>query len=729
MSDFTEHDRIAELLKEAQGADHDMREASRECHLFVDKRDGQWEPYWWQACDGKPRYTFDMTSAIIDQVAGRIQQMDFDIKVRPGDGATSKAEAEVFDGIIRTIEAQSGANYIYSAAARKMLAGGVDGWHIVQQYADSDSFDQDLMIKPVANWVDSVWLDPNSKRQDASDASYGFVLEAITKDAYKKRFKDGPMVSVSTDRTGTAYYYKADQVVIGQMYYAVEEPRTIVLTSAGRVFEKGPDLEAVIDEMAMTGETIIKERNRPRRVIYSRLFDGKDWLGDPKKTVFSYVPLVPLYGNFKTFEDKITYRGVVEKMLDAQRVYNYTKSREIEEGALAPRAKYWMTQKQAAGHEKQLRTMNTNADPVQFFNVDLDMPGYIPQQNGGAQINQGLIAVSESMRQIMGQVAGMFAASMGDNPGLQSGVAIEKLQDKGDIGTDNYVRSLEIAIAHTGRILVDAIPRAYDTERQMQILGPDGADEVVTINQPIWDIQSQRFVVMNDLSKGRYAVSCTAGPSFRSKQSETVAAITELATVDPSILVEGSDILLNNIPAPGMDLIAARKRRALLNAGVIPQDQMTEQELAELQAAQQQPQPPDPNMVLAEAEVRKAEAQTQRVLVQAQKDQLDIQLRAQKDEREAQEAAAKVALQQRDTMNRERELEIRQMEALIKQQQAQFDQMMKMQQQTTEAVLTQARALNEIRQAMGADAIISPGGAIAYERQAGEVIKAQSENR
>jgi hypothetical protein len=157
--------------------------------------------------------------------------------------------------------------------------------------------------------------------------------------------------------------------------------------------------------------------NGEKATVYSRLFDGGGWLTDEQKTVFSQVPVIPTYGNFKVIEEKTVYRGAVQKLMDPQRVMNYSLSREIEEGALAPRAKYWMTAAQSAGHEDKLKSLNTNSDPVQFYNPDPEAPGP-PQQNGGAQINPGLRTISEAMRNIMGQTAGMFAANMGDNPGL-----------------------------------------------------------------------------------------------------------------------------------------------------------------------------------------------------------------------------------------------------------------------------------------------------------------------
>ena len=194
-----------------------------------------------------------------------------------------------------------------------------------------------------------------------------------------------------------------------------------------------------------------------------------------------------------------------------------------------------MTPAQGLGHEDQLRTLNTNNDPVQFFNADPEFPS-VPQQNGGAQINAGLRTVAQAMQGMINATAGMFAANMGDNPNAQSGVAIRQLQDKGDNGTLKYSRSMEIAIQATGQLIKDAIPKVYDTERTIRVLKEDESYDMADINQKVVDNATGEIVVINDLSVGVYDVVCKAGPSYKNRQQETVEAITNLAQIDPSLM-------------------------------------------------------------------------------------------------------------------------------------------------------------------------------------------------
>ena len=639
-AEYDNHQDVIDLLSKCQMADQDNRERVREAHLFLDKRDGQWEPYWWNSNEDKPRYTFDQVNPIVDQVASEIEQSDYDIRVSPAGGNATKDIAVTIDGIIRNIEQMSNARTVYAQAARNMVIGGMDGWRVVQKYVSDNTFDQDLAIEHIGNFVDRVWFDPAAENQDKSDSRYAFVLHPMAKDEYEARWPEGSGESVDDSRDGEAYYDKAEVVIVGEFLYLESQDRDLVLMSNGQVHEVNDDFEKVVDDLAAIGVTEVKRRKRKKHYVCSRYFDAKDFLAEKKETVFSRIPVVPTYANFKIFENKTIYWGVVEKLLDPQRVMNYSVSREIEEGALAPRAKYWMTPAQASGHEAQLQTLNTNADPVQFYNVDPETPA-VPQQQGGAQINPGLRTISEAMRGIIGQTAGMFAASMGDNPGLQSGVAIRQLQDRGSNGTFKYSKGVEIAVAATGRLIKDAIPMIYDTQRQVRILREDESYDMVDLNQKVIDNDTGEVVVVNDMQVGSYDVTCRAGPSFRNRQQETIEAITALAQTDPSLMQIAGDLLLQNISTPAASQIAERKRMQMISQGLIPPSQMTEEELQEMQAKQMmqaQGQAPDAAMLLAQAEQMKAQADMMKVQIDAQKVQnetLKIQLQAQDQQNEA----------------------------------------------------------------------------------------------
>lgn len=624
-SHYDDHSWVIRALEKAQDADHDRRELARAAHSFIDDPDGQWEATAVTKFKDKPRYTFDEVDNLVDQVAGYMERSEFDIKIVPASGPASKESAKTLDGLVRHIENISGAKDIYNAAGRNVVTAGLDGWRVINTYLNDDSFDQDLVVEEVGNFLDRVWFGPHEK-PDASDAAYGFVMSWLTTDDYEAEYPDRPKSSLTTDREESRYFSsRPEMVAVGEFLYLKEIKRELVLMSSGAVLEANDDFESTLDEMTAAGITEVSRRPGKKRICCVRKFDAVGWIDEPVETVFqNWIPVVPCYGNFKVIDNVIKYRGVVEKLKDPQRVLNYSLSREIEEGALAPRAKIVATLKQMEGFEEDWAKLNTSSDPVMLYNPDPEAPG-IPGQMMGAQINAGLRTLSDTMERIITTQAGMYDANLGKNTGLQSGKAIEALQDRGDVGNNKYMSARELSQRHTGRILVNAIPRVYTPGRQVRLLSEDGSFDMATIGQEVIDQQTGRKVILHDLSVGSYDVLCESGPSFKNRQNETVRAVSEIGAIDPTVMQIGKDIMVNNIPAPGMDQLGRRLRRQAFQAGLIPQEDMTEEEMAESQAMQQQPPQEDPNMVLARAEEAKAQAE----MVNAQTKQMETQVNAQ----------------------------------------------------------------------------------------------------
>lgn len=735
MPNYSDYETNIKLLGQTQDADEDNRKLSKEDHVFVTKPDGQWEQNIFDKFVNKPRYTFDQTTPIIDQIAGDIEKSNFDITIKPTGAGATKELADLRAGMTRNIENISQAQRIYSMAARNMVTSGIDHWMVATEFLDETSFDQDLVIKPIHNSIDRVWFDLGAQEQDKSDADHGWLLSAVPIDEFKEKNPDRSGKSVGDGRETDVYHNKAEMVIIGHLFFRKKTKEELIKTSLDRVFLNDEKWKKIKDELAAGGETVKDTRKVEISTFFMRKFDGEGWIGEAKKTVFSSIPLVPVYGNYQVIENKMLYRGVVRKLKDSQRVLNYSQSREIEEGALAPRAKTWMTKEQAKGHTDTLETLNTNTDPVQIYN---HVEGHaLPFTTGGAQINPGLRTITESMRNLMGSTAGIFAAGMGDNPGLQSGVAIERLQNKSNNITVNYYSSIEVGVCRTATIINEAYPKVYDAERQQRILNIDGSDEMKVINQSVIDSETGKRIILNDMSIGKYTSTCKAGPSFSSQQSETVESILKVAAVDPSVLQIGQDIFLSNINAPGLDKVAERSRLQLLQAGVIPESQMTEEEKIAAQQAAQQPKEETAEMVLAQGELMKGQAALQRNELLFQRDQSDAAFKQQKSQNDmivkAQELQLKAQKLQLDAQKQELEFseEIAKLDRETQKQE--FDQLMALREQQRaltndeiDNLNTQANTMKTLADAIATSPIQGPGNVASFIGQTREVIDAQN---
>jgi len=188
---------VTKLLENVQSDEKDMRDQVREQRVFLTKKDGQWDHDAIKRTRGKPRYTFDMVTPIIDQIAGDIRDTEFTGKITPAGGDATDEDAELRHGIIRSIQSQSEAKHIYSRAGRMVAASGFDAWYLTTEYVDGDSFNQDIVIKSIFNASDRVWIDPGSHLENRSDARYGFLLSAMPKAQYKELFPDRSPSSVT----------------------------------------------------------------------------------------------------------------------------------------------------------------------------------------------------------------------------------------------------------------------------------------------------------------------------------------------------------------------------------------------------------------------------------------------------------------------------------------------------------------------------------------------------
>lgn len=695
MIDFSEHKDVIAALKTAQEIEHDRREKMRECINFVTKENGQWEDNIFEKFQtyGRPRYTFDITKTIVNKYYGEMTQNDFNIRVTPMGQGSSKETAQLCAGLVKNTESISRATNVYSMAARMEMICGFDAIRIDQDYADNESFNQDLFIRHITDSVNRVWFLGNYQDRTASDADAVVIEHLISSDEYQERFgKDSEDAarSLGDNVDRSTYYYKRQGIRIGELIYKKKERKKLYLLPDGSTVDEDGYESAGKVEGA-------KERMVDSHKICVRWFDGRDFLTESEETVFDFLPVVPVLPNFMIVEDKPISCGVVEPLMDWQRVRNYTGSAYVEETALAPKDVILMTRAQLVGNEKDVGRLNVAGRPILTYTPDENPNVPPPYKPGAYQTNTGLATMFQLSEQGIQSSAGMFAAGLGDNPALQSGVAIEQLDNNSNLGSIEYYKALEVALGHLGKILVNAYPKLYDVEQERRIFNDDGTYEMVMINQIGMDGKK-----INDLSKGVYDVYCDIGAAFKNRQQKTADQIIALGQVDPTVVAQNKDILLSSLDSPGMDKAAERARATLMKMGEIPESQWTdeEREAAEVasQAAAQNPPPEDPMTIAAKAEDKKADAALaaqEMKAIELQQKQQELDFKQQKE----------------------------QVELLMKGQQDQ----MQIQLDTMNLLKGMAEVLKTIGESGEKDVTLSPDAQKAYDDQAQNVQKVQQD--
>jgi hypothetical protein len=526
----------------------------------------------------RPCLTFNRLPAFIEQVLGDARQNKPAIKVHPIDDNSDPKVAEIYEGLIRNIESQSHAPTAYITALTHAVTGSRGAWRIVTEYTDDDSFEQDIKVKRIINPF-SVYWDPNAVEYDKSDAKWCFVSEWMTKEAFESKWPDAsphdwPAEYRSLQNVST--WLLDDRVRVAE--YWVKEPATkdINLMSNGQTYEGDFKTGQVILEDGSMLQ-VMKTRKVKTHNVVRYLLSGHTVLEGPETFPSRYIPIIPCFGPEEFVGDVMRHRSLVRYAKDAQKMYNFWQTTIAEKIALAPKSPWLVTTNMVKGLEPHWAASNIENRAYLPFNVDPDAPGMIPQRQAPAAVNQAEIAQSQQAVEDLKATMGLYDASLGARSNETSGRAIIARQREGDTATFAWIDNLSRSIEHTGRILVDLIPKVYDTQRIVRVLGEDDTAEMVPINIV------EQGQVYNDITLGKYDVAITVGPSYATKRMEAAESLIQFVQAFPQAGQVAGDLIAKNMDWPGADDIADRLR-AMLPPGIEDEDLSPE----EMQVRQQQ---------------------------------------------------------------------------------------------------------------------------------------------
>lgn len=105
---------------------------------------------------------------------------------------------------------------------------------------------------------------------------------------------------------------------------------------------------------------------------------------------------------------------------------------------------------------------------------------------------------------------------------------------------------------------MDMIPRVYDTERAVRMLGEDGQADFVMLNQMRVNPATGQPEVVNDLTSGRYNVRLNAGPSFKTAREQTATTLISLMQAAPMHQHLFLDLIIKNLDFKDSDKAAKR---------------------------------------------------------------------------------------------------------------------------------------------------------------------------
>ena len=566
MDDVTDDDKAdihAQALadfKRCQDAEAQNRNDARELIRFVNLSE-QWPDDVRRARerDGRPCLTVNKVKKLVRQVCNEARQNKPSIKIKPVDYRADNDTADILSGIIRNIEYISNADAAYDTAIEHAATGGVGYLRVTIDYAYDDVFDLDVKIQRVADQF-SIYGDPDSQAEDSRDWNTAFVTEWIDHEEFERRF--GEDADKSSFKSGDYLqqlpdgWRDGDRVLVAEYWTREPTTKTIMQLSNGQVVDAEVYQQHAV-QFLIQGITPTAQRTVNSHKVMQHIVSGAEVL-ESNEFPGCYIPIIPVYGNDFIVDGKRYLRGLAWDSMDSQRMYNYWRTVSTEMVALAPKAPWIARQGSLIDPAKWERSGQENYAYLEYRG---DLP---PQRQPFDPSPMGAVSEAMSADGDIYATAGMIGDQPDQTAANQSGAAIWAKKASTDTNTYHFVDNLVRAIRHMGRVIVGLVPYVYNQQRIMRIVGEDGEQQQVEVNNGIYD-----------LTAGKYDVIVTAGASYASRREEAAYQMSELLRTYPDAAPVVAPLLAKNLDWPEADKI--RKQFEAMEA-----------------AKQQPPPPPQP---------------------------------------------------------------------------------------------------------------------------------------
>lgn len=524
--------------------------------------------------DQRPCLTVNKARQHNLQIINEARQNKPGIKYRPtGNGATFES-AQVLEGIARHIEYISNATEAYITGVKFQVEGGIGYWRVVTDYAGDDSFDQEIFIRRIKDPT-TVYLDPDIDEKDGSDAKYGFIYDVMPRDEFNAtypKYKDMGTTTVLNNGEG---WVDKDHVRIAEYYRRVsKKDKLITFTNpqtGEQVIERVSKLpkeliDAVIDN-PLTKQRIIKDDEIEWYLIVGdEIAEKSIWPG-------KYIPIVRLIGEETIIDGILDRKGHTRYQKDSQRNYNYWLSSGVEFIALQSKTPYLAPMNAIEGYETYWNSANRVNHAYLPYNHldDRGNPLPTPERQAPPAMAPAYISGMEMSERGMMMASGQYEASFGQKSNEISGKAIDARDHQGDIATSHFQDNLATSIRFTGKIVLDLIPKIYDTQRVIHIMAEDGSESHVMLDpnaqqafmaEQKEDADNIRKVLFNP-NIGKYDVESDMGPGYATSRMEAYNALSAIMRDNPATAMLIGDLWADVSDFPMAEKVAERFRNML----------------------------------------------------------------------------------------------------------------------------------------------------------------------
>ena len=218
-----------------------------------------------------------------------------------------------------------------------------------------------------------------------------------------------------------------------------------------------------------------------------------------------------------------------------------------------------------------------------------------PQKLNPSQISPSLQQEYNRVMDDISSCLGIYDTQLGKQGNELSGAAIDKRTRRGNLRTMPTYEMINLGISQVGNIILQMIPRVYDTHRIITVRTPDGQTDTLEVNiPPIGNIGKP----VNGLTEGEFTISIQPGLSFEGQKEEYLHSLQTLLQANPQLFALVADKFAENLPMENTNEIANRLR------SIVP-DRVIQEGMG--RQLPPEPEEPNPALIMLEKKIQEME--------------------------------------------------------------------------------------------------------------------------
>lgn len=596
----------------------------------------------------KPAMTFNKLYDAVKKIAGEQRKNKPDLIVRSLTGKATQEQINLRADLVRTISYQSQNDLVYQSAFKSALMMGYGAFQICLDYESPRSFNKVVRYDLISDPTRTVF-DPTALKPHKGDGNYCARYYVFSRDEF---FATYPYVTNPVSYTDPYMlldfqWQTRDTITVCDYFvkewypliiYKLNDGRTVNEEEWEKVKKDYKQQKEIVEGTEVARKIIadmepriVSERQTQDyrimhyRMIRNQIIDFSEW---PSKKL----PIIFADGDSYFIEGRQYTRSFIHEARDAQKCVNYFGS-EIAAEVKNRRREQWLgTPDNISGYEQdwrnpelQMGILRAKPDPK---------TGAMPTKQQAWDLSPAIMQNFQRATQDIKEILGFSETESLQGRDI-SGKARRERKLEGSMSAYVYFDNMNQAVEQGGRVVNDLLNYIIgEEERTMVLSKKDGKTDTIRINEKMPDGS-----IRNDIGVGDFDVEIDSGPSFAVQKEIALEFLQTTLAANPQAFPLIADLWAKNLDVQFMpqiadrfktmvppDILAKEEGKPIPPKGPNPQEQMMQMQMQMQQA--------DIKNKMAEVQIKAEKLELEKQ--QADLDKVELMLKAQKDQQEAQ---------------------------------------------------------------------------------------------